>query len=61
MSSLRKNIQGLSSESLLDCPDGALIQKYEHDLGKITVKNDAQVDVSYVEAEFDLLPYFQKG
>ena len=56
---LEKNVPGLRKESLLDCPDGALIQKYEHELGTVTVKNDIQVDALYVISDFDLLPYFK--
>ena len=55
---LEKNVPGLRAKGLLDCPDGALIQKYEHEMGTVTVKNDTQVDALYVTSDFDLLPYF---
>lgn len=45
---------------LLQDVDGTLIQKYEHQKGKILVKNDEQVDALYVESDFELTSYFTK-
>ena len=56
---IEKYIPNLKKGELLNDVDGTLVQKYNHEKGSITVKNDCQVDVLYVDAEFDLTPYFR--
>lgn len=50
----------LEKAPLLEDVDGTLVQQYVHSMGKIIVKNDEQIDSLYVQAEFELLPYFKK-
>lgn len=56
--SLELNIPDLKASEFLEDVDGTLTQIYEHQRGKVRVKNDLQVDALYVVSEFDLLPYF---
>lgn len=58
---LEKHIPELEAEEILEDVDGTQVQKYHHPRGMIKVKSDMQVDVLYVEADFDLLPYFNKN
>ena len=55
---LRRKIDGLKEKSYLEDVDGTITQVYLHPLGKVTVKNDCQVDALYVVSDFDLMPYF---
>lgn len=57
---LESNVPGLMLADFLDSPDGTLVQKYNHEQGNVTVKNDTQVDALYVISDFDLLPFFKK-
>ena len=50
----------LVKERLLEDMDGSLIQEYLCDMGSILVRNDEQVGALYVDATFDLLPFFKK-
>lgn len=56
---LEKHIPDLKQGRFLDCLDDTLVQYYQHPKGRIEVRNDADVDVVYVDSEFDLHPYFE--
>ncbi len=58
---LKKHIPDLQVGEFLDCLDDTYIQFYQHPKGSIEVRCDADIDVVYVDSEFDLLPYFQEG
>lgn len=57
---LEDNIPGLKKVDLLHDVDGSLVQIYSHPRGEITVSNDFYVGALYVQADFNLLPYFKK-
>lgn len=56
---IEKHIPALNKKKLLEDVDGTLVQQYDHEKGFVTVKNDLQVDALYVQADFDLMPYFK--
>ncbi len=56
---IEKHIKHLSKNPILDDVDGSKIQVYFSEKGKITVYNDYSIGAVYVNADFDLLPYFQ--
>lgn len=58
---IEKHIPNLKKDSLLEDVDGSSYQKYHHEKGDITVSNDYYVGCLYVDADFDLLPYFKKS
>jgi hypothetical protein len=55
---IEQGIMLLTKEPLLEDVDGSLVQKYYCPQGNIVVKNDQQVDVLYVQSDFDLRVYF---
>lgn len=57
--SLEEIIPHLKKLASLKDVDGSSIQRYIHPQGKVTVKNDLQVDALYVQADFDLAVYFK--
>lgn len=58
---LEGKLPGLRRADFLEDVDGTVVQKYIHNLGRITVKNDFQIGALYVISDFDLLPYFTKN
>lgn len=58
---LEKNIPDLSAEDAYEDVDGTKVRKYNHPAGNVVVRNDVQVDVLLVEADFDLTPYFKNA
>lgn len=57
---LEKHILGLKKENLVFDVDGSAYQSYQHKNGIIDVSNDCYVGALYVDADFDLLPYFRE-
>lgn len=55
---LRRKVDGLEEKDYLEDVDGTMTRIYTHPLGKVTVKNDCQIDALYVVSDFDLMPYF---
>lgn len=56
---IEKHIPGLHKEPILTDVDGSSIQTYKHKNGSITVHNSYYTNDLYVDADFDLLPYFK--
>ena len=55
---IEKHIPGLEADKILDDVDGSSYQTYHHANGDIEVCNDYRYGDLYVQADFDLLPYF---
>ncbi len=59
-SAIEKHIPDLTKEPLLEDVDGSLQQCYHHPRGDIFVENDYVYNELYVNAEFNLFPYFKQ-
>jgi len=57
---LEKHIPNLEKGIYLRDVDDSMIQIYKHPRGEIKVHNDTEVGALYIDAEFDLRPYFAK-
>lgn len=57
---IERHIPGLIKERVLEDVDGSSYQHYRHESGEIRVSNDCYVGALYVDADFDLLPYFER-
>lgn len=57
---IEKSVLGLKKDSLVMDADGSAYQSYKHENGVIDVSNDCYIGALYVDADFDLLPYFQQ-
>ena len=55
---LEKKFPDMQKLPLLEDVDGSSYQTYRHEKGEIRVSNDRCLWCLYVEAEFDLMPYF---
>lgn len=58
---LEKAIPQLRTEITLHDVDDSLVRIYNHPKGKITIRNDCQVDALYILSDFDINPYFNKN
>ena len=57
---IEKHIPHLRKSKILIDVDGSLFQEYRHSKGIIEVSNSHYINALYVDADFDLLPYFKK-
>ena len=56
---IEKSVLGLKKDNLVMEADGSAYQSYKHERGVIDVSNDCYIGALYVDADFDLRPYFQ--
>ena len=57
---IEKSVLGLKKDAIVMDADGSVYQSYQHENGAIDVSNDCYIGALYVDADFDLLPYFKK-
>ena len=57
---IEKKFRDMQKFPLLEDVDGSAFQSYRHKKGEIRVSNDYGFGSLYVEADFDLLPYFDQ-
>lgn len=55
---IEKHISNLKKSKPLTDVDGSVYQEYIHANGNIEVSNSKYINALYVDADFDLLPYF---